>query len=73
MEVSNKVDSGLPEIRCKCCQRRPEEIPYYVEVAKDEKCTPDQIAKEDGTYNPRTREFYCFTCYIKVGMPLGTA
>lgn len=62
------------EIACKCCGRKPEEIFYYVNFAKDIKgCTPEILAMEDGTYNPVTGKFYCNECYIKLGMPLGTA
>lgn len=61
------------EIKCKCCKKTPDELPYYVNQAKAEGTTPEAIAKEDGTYNPRTGEFYCFECYIKLGCPLGTA
>lgn len=59
--------------KCKVCGRTPEEIPYYVDLAKVEECTPEDIAREDGTYNIRTEEFYCNKCYIEIGMPLGTA
>lgn len=70
------------EIKCKCCGKKPEELSYYVDQAKSENeylkegekpYTADDIAREDGTYNPKTGMFYCFSCYIKIGMPLGTA
>ena len=65
-------------ICCKICDRTPDEIDYYIDQAKSESndkrtYTPDDIAREDGTYNPRTGHFYCFQCYIKIGMPLGKA
>lgn len=70
------------DIKCKCCGKRPEELSYYVNFAKaenehlepgEEPYTPERVAKEDGTYNPATGYFYCFKCYIDLGMPLGTA
>ena len=70
------------EIKCKCCGKKPEELSYYVNQAKEENkylkegqepYTADDIAREDGTYNPSTGCFYCFSCYIKIVMSLGTA
>ena len=70
------------DIKCKCCNKTPSELDYYVNQAIAENkhlkegqrpYTADDIAKGDGTYNPSTGQFYCFSCYIKVGMPLGTA
>lgn len=58
---------------CKICRRKPEEIREYAECAEEEEMTPEQFARTDGTYNSLTKKFYCTECYIKIGMPLGTA
>jgi hypothetical protein len=60
-------------MKCKICGKQPHELEEYVEMAEVEGCTPEEYAKTDGTYNPETDLFYCTDCYIKVGMPLGTA
>jgi len=61
------------EIICKDCKREPNQIPYYNNQAIIENLEPDDIARDDGTYNFKTREFYCMTCYVARGCPLGTA
>ena len=48
-----------------------DKIEYYKEMAQEERCSPDLIAFEDGTYNPKINKFLCNECYIKFGMPLG--
>ena len=59
---------------CKCCGRRPEEITEYKEGAADMGMTPSvYVILEEGTYNKVTRKFYCTSCYIKAGMPMGKA
>jgi hypothetical protein len=65
-------------MKCKVCGKRPDEIEEYVEMANDKEgfgCdTPEEVViREEGTYNSRTGLFYCTDCYIKIGMPLGTA
>ena len=61
-------------MECKICKRKPSEIEEYVECAQDEDMTPDAyVREEEGTFNSQTEEFYCTDCYIKIGMPLGTA
>ncbi|HMM20603.1 MAG TPA: hypothetical protein PKA10_07670 [Selenomonadales bacterium] len=63
--------------RCKGCGRTPEQIDEYVYRAVTEKKyfkgANDVVRQDDGTYNPETGQFYCTDCYIKAGMPLGTA
>lgn len=61
------------KIICKDCKREPQEIPYYINQALAEEVHPYDIAAEDGTYNPKTHQFYCMECYVKRGCPLGTA
>jgi hypothetical protein len=59
-----------PPIICFCCGHLPEEIDSIVDSAKEEGLTPDQwIMKEEGTYNPKSRQFCCDRCYIDLGMP----
>ena len=60
-------------IKCKSCGKHPDEIEEYVDCAREEKMTPDELAQTDGTFNQATGEFYCTDCYISNGMPLGTA
>lgn len=61
-------------VKCKVCKKEPKEILSVVMYAKEEGMSPEEFIQEcDGTYNSRTKEFYCNNCYIKVGMPLGTA
>lgn len=62
------------DCKCKGCGKRPDEIDEYVQEAKDKDITPFQYVREnEGTYNMKTKRFYCTNCYIKIGMPLGTA
>lgn len=61
-------------IQCKVCKREPKDLGSVVYHAKVEEMEPDEFVKEfDGTYNPQTEEFFCNTCYINIGIPLGTA
>lgn len=61
-------------VKCKICGKRPSEILEYISAAKDEDMTPENyVVQEEGTYNPQTGFFYCTSCYIKIGEPLGTA
>ena len=62
------------EYKCKGCGKHPNEIGEYIHLAKEMNMTPDQVVhSEEGTFNPRTGLFYCTMCYVKAGMPLGTA
>lgn len=59
---------------CKVCRKQPHEIEEYVDIAREEEMTPEEfVRQEEGTYNRETGMFYCTDCYVKVGMPLGTA
>jgi hypothetical protein len=62
-------------MECKVCGRKPGDIEEYVDMAKEngEPITEGFMTREEGTYNPATKQFYCTECYIKIGMPLGTA
>lgn len=62
------------ELKCKGCGKKPEDIEEYVEMGKMENMTPeDFVLEEEGTLNRETGLFYCTDCYVKAGMPLGTA
>ena len=62
------------DLHCARCNRRPNEIPEYVEAARMEQETPDEfVSLEEGTFNPLTGRFWCSDCYIKLGQPLGAA
>lgn len=87
MPVSNTEEvngfGDLPEsgimksdkkIICKSCGLMPNEIQEYVFAAKEYGMSPDEyVLSEEGTYNKRSKKFYCTSCYIKAGMPAGTA
>ena len=61
-------------MKCKICGKQPKEISKYRYAARQEKITPDEyVEREEGTYNAETGLFYCTDCYVKIGMPLGTA
>lgn len=65
---------GTDMIKCKICKRRPNEIDEYLKLANMYCITPEKfIIDEEGTYNPKTKLFYCTDCYIKIGMPSGKA
>lgn len=60
---------------CKVCGKAPHEILEYIQGAVDEGiATPaEYVRQEEGTFNRETELFYCTECYIRIGMPLGTA
>jgi len=59
-----------PNPICTGCNKRPEEIDEYIEIAEIEEITPDDfVREEEGTYNPENGHFLCTNCYIKAGMP----
>ena len=61
--------------KCKGCGKEPKDILEYVQMVEDgEYETPEMaVICNEGTYNPRNGLFYCTSCYIKAGMPLGVA
>lgn len=60
----------LGKPRCIGCNKLPEEIAEYVDMAKEENMTPDAyVREEEGTYNPENGHFMCTECYIQAGMP----
>lgn len=62
------------DARCAKCGKSPEEITEYVIASIEEDMTPsDYVKSEEGTYNPKNGHFYCTSCYVRLGMPLGKA
>lgn len=58
-------------MHCPYCNRKPDEIPEYVQQAMVEEMSAEAYVRMDeGTYHPTTDLFCCTDCYIKVGMPL---
>lgn len=61
-------------VKCKGCKKEPAKIAEYQVAANKEKMTPTEfVRKYEGTYNVKTGLFWCSSCYIKAGMPLGIA
>ena len=61
-------------MQCKICGKTPRQLDEYIDTADAEGVTPEELVREsEGTYNPGTDLFYCTDCYIKIGMPRGTA
>ena len=60
---------------CIGCGHHPEEISEYVDAAKEEGYlhTSQYVRRNEGTYNPDNGHFWCTSCYIKNGQPLGVA
>lgn len=64
----------MAEPMCKECGRKASELLEYITEGRINNMTPEEfVRQEEGTYNPVTGYFYCTKCYIRVGMPLGTA
>lgn len=63
------------DIRCNGCHLTPEEIEEYWPESTGESgvCASDYVKREEGTFNPENGHFWCTSCYIKAGMPLGVA
>jgi hypothetical protein len=59
----------LPTPTCADCKKTASELPEVVMQAEGDECTPDESAREDGTYNPENGHFLCMSCYINRGMP----
>lgn len=63
------VEKKLEPISCFRCGRAPSEIPGIVMGAQAEEQTPDEFARDDGTFNIYTNHFACDECYIAIGQP----
>lgn len=55
---------------CIGCNRTPDEIAIYVEMAEEEGITADEyVRRNEGTYNRANGHFACDPCYIRMGQP----
>jgi hypothetical protein len=60
----------MMDIRCVGCKKEPHEIEEYVEMAREERVSPElYVRAEEGTFNRENGHFACTTCYIAMGMP----
>lgn len=62
-------------IRCNGCKKHPNDIDEYTYLAELEgySSNVEFVKREEGTYNRYNGHFWCTSCYIKAGMPLGVA
>lgn len=63
---------ALPEPICIGCNKTPEELSEYIEMARSEGRgeTPSEFVRRDeGTYNPENGHFLCTPCYVRAGQP----
>lgn len=59
---------------CAGCGKSPEEILEYVAAAKEVGLSPNAyVMREEGTLNRTNYHFWCTSCYVEAGMPLGVA
>lgn len=62
-------------VRCACCGKEPHELLEYQAIIEEEseyyESEAQAVIKNEGTYNRFTGAFYCTSCYIKKGMPIG--
>lgn len=62
------------EPECPICGKLASEcIPVQVWKGDQGYDSASAMARNDGTYNPYENVFYCTSCYVKIGMPLGVA
>lgn len=58
------------KLLCTGCNKTPDQIEEYVELAELEGMTPDAyVRSEEGTFNPENGHFLCTSCYVHDGMP----
>jgi len=69
------VAGNLLEERCNGCKLEAHQLPEYAAIALDEDygSSLEAMRREEGTYNRENGHFWCNSCYIKAGMPLGVA
>lgn len=63
---------------CVGCNKRPDELAEYIDACNDANdgrgLTPSEYVRlEEGLYNARNGHFFCTSCYVDVGVPLGVA
>lgn len=62
-------------LHCVGCGKTPEEIPEYwpENTGEEGVCAEDYVQQNEGTLNSSNGHFYCTSCYISAGTPLGVA
>jgi hypothetical protein len=66
----------MPDLTVECagCHRTPDKISEYSpEYTGEDMTAREFVISEEGTYNRANGHFWCTSCYIKAGMPLGVA
>lgn len=66
----------MPLLTAECvgCHRAPDKISEYDPEYTGEEMTPlEYVIHNEGTYNRDNGHFWCTSCYIRAGMPLGIA
>lgn len=72
--MENAVGTGMKPAICAGCGRDPAVIGEYIVQALFENMTEQEfVVRYDRTYIPETGEFLCSSCYVKAGIPNGTA
>jgi hypothetical protein len=68
-----KLQNMKPSI-CIGCHTLGIDLEEYKQAAEDEGMNVEEyIIEQEGTYNSSNGHFYCTSCYIKSGEPLGIA
>lgn len=66
--ITTKIEQlkqTIMEPICTGCNKTPDQIPEYIEGAREAKTTPAEFVKsEEGTYNKTNGHFLCTDCYI---------
>jgi hypothetical protein len=70
----NQDGNRVVALKCVGCGKTPEQIDDYTPYAEDEGLTnTEYVSREEGTLNTENGHFYCDSCYVSAGMPLGVA
>lgn len=69
-EAMQRPTINQPRLLCIGCNKPPDQIQEYIDIAGDEGMTPDEyVSQEEGTFNRRNGHFLCTKCYVKAGCP----
>lgn len=69
-EAMQRPTIDQPRLVCIGCNKPPNEIQEYIDIAEAEEMTPDEyVSKEEGTLNRLNGHFLCTQCYVKAGCP----
>lgn len=70
--ASVKDKTRIAKLRDPICERTPDQIDEYRELADGEGVTADEwVWMEEGTLDRKSGMFLCNGCYIRMGMPAG--